>query len=76
MKRGEYSSIGVRCPFYRRENAQEIKCGSFTDGTSTHLAFAEKAQKRAYKAVVCGKDYEQCPLHNIFAKAAEKEEEA
>lgn len=66
IKREEYISKSVLCPFYKRESAQEIKCEGFGEGMVNHIAFADKAQKREYKARVCNGDYEKCRLYRAL----------
>lgn len=75
IKREEYISKSVLCPFYKRESAQEIKCEGFGEGMTNHTAFAEKAHKREYRAQVCSKDYESCRLYKALEENDEQVQE-
>ena len=67
-----YSS--VKCPFYIKENANQMRCEGVTKGSSTLNSFRYKSQKKKYKQYYCCKFYEECLIAQALLKKYEKEE--
>ena len=56
-----YYSPKVKCPLYRGEMPQLIRCGEVTAGD--WKVFSDRAEWSAHKDVYCHKDYQNCPVY-------------
>ncbi len=69
MKRSEYKDIDVQCPFYKKEDARNIKCeGISNESIATTLEFQSKRGKEITKEKHCRADYKNCPLYQELDK--------
>lgn len=57
-----YIAKNVECPFYHSEDAQKIYCDGVKPGTSVHLAFGSKTDKKEYKEKFCKSEYCSCKI--------------
>ena len=64
----------VKCPYYKHEDTQMIYCESFYPRTVLHLAFANKAEAKAYKTVRCRAQWEGCPIVWMLEEAETTDE--
>lgn len=55
----------VKCPFYKKTNANTIVCEGVCGASATHLTFASKADKKEYMKGRCFDihDAKKCPIH-------------
>lgn len=61
-----YIAKNVECPFYHSEDAQKIYCEGIQKGSSLHLAFGSKTDKKAYKAKHCLLCHRDCALAKML----------
>ena len=55
----------AKCPFFHAEEPQKIYCEGVEDGTTIHLAFVSKTEKRAYSEKHCNCDFIKCKVYQI-----------
>ena len=58
----------VKCPFFHAEESQKIYCEGVCAGTSIHLAFASKTEKKDYSGAYCNKHYKACRVYQMNDK--------
>lgn len=68
MKRKQYRSKTILCPFYKKEESQVIYCEGVEDGTSTHLAFGNASACAKYKCEKCRTTYQMCRIYQMLAE--------
>lgn len=57
----------VKCPYYKTNANQVIRCEGIEEGMATHLTFADHAQLINYKGRYCRKmAYMACPLARML----------
>lgn len=62
MARGTFNDdVYVRCPYYRKESATEIKCTGLC-GTHTTQHYENKKAKEEWKYDFCMGLYMNCPM--------------
>lgn len=61
-----YIAQNVKCPFYHSEDAQKIYCEGIQKGSSLHLAFGSKTDKKLYKAKFCIECHNECALARML----------
>ena len=62
-----YGSEDVKCPFYRTETKNAIKCeGAFS--ASCTFCFFDSFKKKDHKTKYCNNDYRNCPHYIAVAK--------
>lgn len=66
-----YVDACARCPFYLHEDRQVIYCEGITADTTTHVAFANCTDCKAYKADFCKKNWHRCRIAGMLAKKYE-----
>ncbi len=60
MNKGEYRSVMVICPFYKKESRFKIVCSGVLPKSSIHLSFGDDKTAKKYKEERCKSDYENC----------------
>lgn len=73
MKSGQYRSISVKCPFYKKEAHCKIYCSGVTENTSIHLAFGNATDWYTHKSMFCKKNHVQCYIHAMLDSAYKDE---
>lgn len=59
-----YGSVRVRCPFYKEETKNSLKCeGTFCE--SCIFAFKTTFEKEVHRDKYCIRDYENCPHYSL-----------
>ena len=66
MKRGQYVAKSALCPFYKREDQQMIVCDGVEPNSTTHLAFSNASECRAYKQKHCRNEYTECEVYRML----------
>lgn len=60
------------CPFYSAEADQKIYCEGVQDGTSIHLAFGSKTDRKTYEKEYCCADYIGCKICRMLYEKYEE----
>lgn len=50
----------VKCPYYKNDEAQIVRCEGVKDGTALHLAFSTKTELKEYKRCFCRSEWCKC----------------
>lgn len=58
-------SSQVKCPYYKHEDSQMIYCDGVQDGSTIHLAFANKTEALDYKKSFCRTCYSDCHIFRM-----------
>ena len=69
MKGGQFRSITVSCPFYKKESHCKIFCSGIIENTSIHLAFGNATDWCSHKQKFCKNNYAQCYIHRMLDSA-------
>lgn len=62
----QYTSVYVRCPFYRREARNVVKCEGIVDNSRLAMEFSSNIQKAEWKEMMCNEGYTECPLYKVI----------
>ena len=68
MKKGEYISRGVLCPFYRKEDCNGIHCEGIEDDTTIKLIHQSSEAKKQHRRYYCSRGYKKCPIAIMLYK--------
>ena len=72
MKKNQYHSKTIICPFYKKEEKQVIYCCGILPNTSTHIAFGNALESSRYKCDKCRKNYESCLIYQMLSHTQEE----
>lgn len=67
MKGRRWVSDVLICPLYKASEPQCIFCDG-EEFSSLRISFPDNAGRDAYMAKYCDKDYEDCPVYDVFIK--------
>lgn len=63
-----YISSNAKCPFYKHEDGQMVYCVGLQEGTTIHLAFANRVDASCYKKTFCQKYYKTCRICQMLER--------
>lgn len=72
-----YSSKYVKCPFYRSNDNNRIKCEGLSEGNAIHLVFQDPTDKGAYMRERCYSIVQcrRCEIHKVLNGKWEEDDE-
>ena len=57
---GSFISKFVRCPFYREDSTQVIRCEGVEENTAINITFGSSKRHREYMEAFCCNKYKAC----------------
>ena len=63
----------VRCPYYKEDGHQKIRCEGVEGGTALNLTFATAPQHRDYKRRFCRRCWGDCTIAKMLNEKYEYE---
>ena len=72
MNKGEYRSVTVICPYYKKESRFKIICSGVLPKSSIHLSFGDDKTAKKYKDERCRKEYKNCLVYKMLKEAENK----
>lgn len=65
MQVSDYKSNLIKCPFYKEETKNTIKCEGVVS-VALQNNFRGTKDKKVFRKKHCCKDYENCPLYSLI----------
>lgn len=58
-----WSAADVKCPFFIRDNQQEIECEGFGEGMTVVLSYSNLGIKDKHMGTYCAGRFDGCPIY-------------